>query len=138
SIVQGVALILRPGPGGLVSFDYADLIQHQWGWLPVAVLPVFALLVGSELWLQRTRGGLRLYATGSNREAAYISGVSIHRVRTWAYVSCGILAGLAGVFLATRIGSGDPNAGSAFTLTSVTAAVVGGTSIFGGKGTVTG
>src|SRR5690606_14216638 len=73
SIVQGVALILRPGPGGLVSFDYADLIQHQWGWLPVAVLPVFALLVGSELWLQRTRGGLRLYATGSNREAAYIS-----------------------------------------------------------------
>lgn len=138
SIVQGVAYLLRPGPGGLISFRFSDLVQYQIGWFPLATLPVLAFVVLAEVWLVKTRGGLRMYATGANQEAAYISGIPTTHLRTWAYVSCGLLAAAAGLFLATRIGSGDPNAGNAYTLTSVTAAVVGGTSIFGGKGTVTG
>jgi ribose transport system ATP-binding protein len=82
--------------------------------------------------------GTRLYAIGSNPEAAFVAGIPVRRVRFSAYLFCGLMAALAGLVVAARIGSGDPQAGSQFTLASVTAVVVGGTSIFGGRGTVIG
>jgi ribose/xylose/arabinose/galactoside ABC-type transport system permease subunit len=108
------------------------------GWLPIiGCAVVFLGIVGETLQL-RGRIGTRLYAIGSNPEAAFVAGIPVRRVRLFAYLFCGLMAALAGLVIAARIGSGDPQAGSQFTLTSVTAVVVGGTSIFGGRGTVVG
>jgi ribose transport system ATP-binding protein len=138
SVVTGLALIVRPSPGGKVSEVFADLITMRVGWFPIIGLAVILLAVGGEILQLRGRIGTRLYAIGSNPEAAFVAGIPVRRVRFFAYLFCGLMAAVAGLVIAARIGSGDPQAGSQFTLASVTAVVVGGTSIFGGRGTVLG
>jgi ribose transport system ATP-binding protein len=92
----------------------------------------------AEALLLRGRIGARLYAVGSSEEAARVVGLPIGMVRCLAYVFSGLMAALAGLVIASRIGSGDPQAGSTFALASITAVVVGGTSVFGGVGTAVG
>ena len=138
SVVTGLALIVRPSPGGKVSEVFSDLITMRIGWFPIIGLPVIVLALAGEVLQIRGRIGTRLYAIGSNPEAAFVAGIPVRRVRFFAYLFCGLMAALAGMVIAARIGSGDPQAGSQFTLASVTAVVVGGTSIFGGRGTVAG
>ena len=138
SIVAGLALIVRPAPGGLLSGDFADAVLVKVGSVPVAAaIAVIAVLV-YELLLLRGRIGVRLYAVGSSEESAYVAGLAVGQVRFAAYVFCGICAAIAGLVVAARIGSGDPQAGTNFTLMSVTAVVLGGTSVFGGRGTAIG
>jgi ribose transport system ATP-binding protein len=137
-IVNGLALIVRPYPQGQVNQGFAHFMTAQLGPVPViAVLTVLAFFV-LEFVLRRTRAGISLYATGSSSEAAYIAGISVDRVRTTAYALSGLAASVGGLLLAARLGSGDPNAGATFTLASVTAVVVGGISVFGGRGTLLG
>jgi ribose transport system ATP-binding protein len=138
SVVTGLALIVRPSPGGKVSEVFSDLITMRIGWFPIIGLPVIVLALAGEVLQIRGRIGTRLYAIGSNPEAAFVAGIPVRRVRFFAYLFCGLMAALAGMVIAARIGSGDPQAGSQFTLASVTAVVVGGTSVFGGRGTVAG
>jgi ribose transport system ATP-binding protein len=138
SIVFGLALLVRPSPGGHVSDRFSDLITMRTGFVPIASLLVLLLALFGEYLLVTTRIGSRLYATGSNREAAFVAGIRVGRVRCLAYLFCGLMAGLAGLVIAARIGSGDAQAGTQFTLASVTAVVVGGTSVFGGRGTIIG
>jgi ribose transport system ATP-binding protein len=138
SVVTGLALIVRPSPGGKVSEVFSDVITMHIGWFPAIGLVVILLTVVGEILQLRGRIGTRLYAIGSNPEAAFVAGIPVRRVRFFAYLFCGLMAALAGLVVAARIGSGDPQAGSQFTLASVTAVVVGGTSIFGGRGTVVG
>jgi ribose transport system ATP-binding protein len=138
SVVTGLALIVRPSPGGKVSAVFSDLITMRIGWFPIIGLAVILLALGGEVLQLRGRIGTRLYAIGSNPDAAFVAGIPVRRVRFFAYLFCGLMAALAGMVIAARIGSGDPQAGSQFTLASVTAVVVGGTSIFGGRGTVVG
>jgi ribose transport system ATP-binding protein len=138
SVVTGLALIVRPSPGGKVSEVYSDLVTIRVGWFPIIGLAVILLAIVGEILQLRGRIGTRLYAIGSNPEAAFVAGIPLRRVRFSAYLFCGLMAALAGLVVAARIGSGDPQAGSQFTLASVTAVVVGGTSIFGGRGTVVG
>lgn len=138
SAVAGMALIVRPAPGGLVDFGFADAVLARWGGVPIAFIGAVLLVAIFEFVLLRTRIGLRLTASGSNADAAFVAGVATGRVRTCAYVFCGFMAALAGLLIAARIGSGDPQSGTNFTLLSVTAVVLGGTSIFGGRGTAVG
>lgn len=138
SVVTGLALIVRPSPGGKVSEAFSDAITMRIGWLPIIGFAVILLGIVGETLQLRGRIGTRLYAIGSNPEAAFVAGIPVRRVRLFAYLFCGLMAALAGLVITARIGSGDPQAGSQFTLTSVTAVVVGGTSIFGGRGTVVG
>ncbi len=138
SLAFGFALIVRPSPGGHVSDRFSDLITLRIGWVPVASLVVLLITAVGEVLLVKGRIGSRLYATGSNREAAYVCGILVNHVRCLAYLFCGSMAALAGLVIAARIGSGDAQAGSQFTLTSITAVVVGGTSVFGGRGTMVG
>jgi ribose transport system ATP-binding protein len=138
SLVLGVALIVRPSPGGNVSEAFSDLITMRIGWLPVAGVIVVAIGTLGELFLVRSRIGVRLYATGSRSEAAFVAGIPVGRVRLLAYLFSGFMAAVAGLVVAARIGSGDPQAGSQFTLSSIAAVVVGGTSVFGGRGTLIG
>ncbi len=138
SIVFGAALILRPSPGGLLGDRFLDGLGAAIGPVPVAGLVVVALFACAEALLLRGRLGQALYAVGSNAEAAHAVGIDSAWMRAGAYLACGLCAASAGLLVAARIGSGDPQAGASFTLASVTAVVVGGVSVFGGSGTTVG
>ncbi len=138
SVVLGLALIIRPSPGGLVSDTFLDVFTSSIGPVPVAALVVVILFGLAEVLLLRGRLGQRLYGVGSSAEASDIVGINTAWVRGAAYVFCSLCASATGLLIAGRIGSGDPQAGSSFTLASVTAVVVGGVSVFGGRGTALG
>ena len=138
SIVTGVALLVRPSPGGELSPAFLDAVAAQIGPAPIAPFIVLALYILAEWVLVRGRIGAKLYAVGSSNEAAFIVGIRTAALRAGAYVFCSLCAVLAGLLIAARIGSGDPQAGAQFTLTSITAVVIGGASVFGGRGTAIG
>jgi ribose transport system ATP-binding protein len=138
SVVFGMALIIRPSPGGLVSDTFLDIFGSNFGPVPIAALIVVVLFFAMEVMLLRGRLGQRLYGVGSSSEASIVVGINTALVRAGAYVFCALCAAVAGLLIAARIGSGDPQAGASFTLASVTAVVVGGVSVFGGRGTAIG
>jgi ABC-type sugar transport system ATPase subunit/ribose/xylose/arabinose/galactoside ABC-type transport system permease subunit len=138
SIVFGLALVVRPSPGGQISYTFSDAVTARLGNVPIAAIVVLILFIIGEVLLMRSRIGSALYATGSNREAAFVAGVPVQRVRMAAYIFCSVTSVLAGFIVGARIGGGDPQVGAQFTLASVTAVVVGGTSIFGGRGSLIG
>ena len=106
------------------------------GLIPTAIM---ALVFGlAWLLLMRTPFGRHVYATGGNRDAAWLAGIRVNRVLLWVYVICGACAGLAGVLVASRLNAGYPKAGEFYELDAVTAVVVGGTSLFGGRGSIWG
>ncbi len=106
--------------------------------IPNPALIFLALLVAAYFVLRHTTFGRAVYAVGSNDEAARLSGISVRRVRTTVYVISGATAGIAGLLYASQLGVGTPIAGEAFELDAIAATVVGGTSLFGGQGTVFG
>lgn len=118
---------------GLVAWVY---LSYQG--IPYLVL-VFALIV---LWgvfiLTKTTFGRYLYAIGGNAKAALLSGVPVKKNLVKVYVTSALLASVAGIVMTTRVGSGDPTGGNMFELDAVAAAVIGGTSLSGGYGTVVG
>jgi ribose transport system permease protein len=114
----------------------ATLAPFSQGWsMAVIMAVVFAL---SWLLLMRTPFGRHVYATGGNRDAAWLSGIRVNRVLVKVYVICGVSAGLAGVLVASRLNAGYPRAGELYELDAVAAVVVGGTSLFGGRGSIWG
>jgi ABC-type xylose transport system permease subunit len=84
SVVTGLALIVRPSPGGKVSEVFADLITTRVGWFPLIGLAVILLAVSGEILQLRGRIGTRMYAIGSNPEAAFVAGIPVRRVRFFA------------------------------------------------------
>lgn len=104
--------------------------------LPVIILGVVFLL--SWLILSYTRFGRHIYAAGGNPHAAKVSGINVSRIRLIVYVISGLLAGIAGMILAARTGSALTQAGIAYELDAIAAVVIGGTSLSGGVGRVTG
>jgi ribose/xylose/arabinose/galactoside ABC-type transport system permease subunit len=97
-------------------------------WLPLIIVIIFTWL------LHHTAYGIRVFATGGNTEAAFLSGINVSRIRASTYVWCGTLAGLGGVMLASRLQSGQPTAGGFYELTAIAAVVLGGASLYGGEG----
>ena len=105
--------------------------------VPWAVLVVLVLLVGLTFVLTRTGFGRHIYATGGNAEAARRAGISVSQIRIACFMICSTLAAVAGVLLASRDNSVSPTTGGAQTLLfAVGAAVIGGTSLFGGRGRI--
>ncbi len=103
--------------------------------IPSVIPVVLVLLILLSILLSRTRYGRHLYAVGGNAEAARRAGINVSRIRLSAFALCGLLAGIGGAFLASRVNSVDPNTGANDTLLlAVGAAVIGGTSLFGGQG----
>lgn len=104
-------------------------------------LPVFFMIAGFLILgfvMRYTTWGLRVYAVGGNRTAAEVAGVNARRTLTSVYVISGMLAGISGVILASRVISGPPNLGSGYELDAIAAVVIGGASLMGGRGTVWG
>ena len=139
SIYDGFALMLRPRPGGYVPRWYGDLLTGRvFNLVPSSVVLLVLVLVFVWLPFRRSRLGLAVYAVGSNEGAAYMSGLNIHRAKLAAYVMGGFLAAIAGLFLTAQTSSGDATVGAVYTLQSIGAVVLGGTSLFGGSGGVAG
>ena len=104
--------------------------------IPIIILAVVAAF--SAVFLANLRLGRYIYAVGGNEEAARAAGLNVKAIKTFACTVCGGLAGVAGVVLAARITTGQPNAGIAYELDAIAAAVIGGTSLSGGVGGVGG
>ena len=138
SVLQGVALHFRPVPTGLVEPDFMGALRTRIDFLPVSFLGLIALAVLGDLWLYRTKSGLRLRAVGFHEEAARRNGIRTGFVHVRAYVISGGIAALAGLFLSTEVGVGHPTVGATYTLTSIAAAVLGGAALSGGRGSFSG
>lgn len=139
TIARGLALVWsngRPVTNLSPAFNFiggGDLLH-----IPVPVLLFVLVIVVSAVILKYTRTGRYIYAVGGNENAARASGIRIKRVKLFAYIFCGALAGLAGIILAARITTGQPNAGIAYELDAIAAVVIGGTSLMGGRGSIAG
>jgi ribose transport system ATP-binding protein len=139
SAVQGVALLINPVPSGLLSASATDSLSKTIGGLvPVAFVVVVLVALGAELLLRRSRFGLALRAVGSDQASAHRIGVRVGRTQLAAYALCGVFAALASIMLAVQIGTGDAQAGQNYTLQSIAAVVLGGASIYGGRGSMVG
>jgi ribose transport system ATP-binding protein len=136
--LQGVALLLRPVPGGSILQPVADLIETRIGPIPITFLVAVAVAIVAEILLRRSRAGLSLRAVGSSEKAAHRLGVGVSRTFVLAYVMSGFFVFLGSVLLMAQVSIGDPVAGIQYTLWSVTAVVLGGTSLFGGRGSFIG
>lgn len=106
--------------------------------VPVPIFVLLAVFAGAHFVLTQTRFGRHVYAVGGNPHAAKVSGLPVTRIRFMVYVISGGLAGLAGMILAARTGSALPQAGIAYELDAIAAVVIGGTSLAGGVGRVSG
>lgn len=139
SVGRGLVLIIT---GAVAQFGAPDsfrlLGQGVIDGVPIPVLLIVLAAVTGHLVLTRTRLGRYAYVMGSNPEAARLSGVPVRRHTTAVYVVSGALAGLGGVIAASRIDSGQPNFGNGLELDVIAAVVIGGASLFGGRGTVWG
>ncbi|GAA4416857.1 ribose ABC transporter permease [Actinokineospora soli] len=143
----GVALILRgylednyTGPAGSVPRAFQHLGFDRIGPVPIAALLVLAVAAAAWWFLRRSRGGYHMYAVGGDIEVARLSGVRTGRTIVVAHVLCAVAAGLAGVFLASRLGSGAPYVGvdAGYDLESIAAVVLGGAALAGGRGGIAG
>lgn len=138
--VQGLAFVITGGQP--VTGDFPD--AFLWigtgfiGPFPVPFVITVAALVLAFVVLRNTTLGPKLYATGGNEEAARLAGLNVRRIKIAAFIISGGLAGLAGMILAARINSGQPNLGQGLELQSIAAAVVGGMALSGGRGTIFG
>jgi ribose/xylose/arabinose/galactoside ABC-type transport system permease subunit len=104
--------------------------------IPIPLFVAAAIAIAVHLMLSRTLFGRWIYAIGRNREAARISGVPVDRVILWVFILCGTLAAVSSILYTGRLETGTPVLGRTFLLDIVGAAVIGGTSLFGGKGKV--
>jgi len=141
AIYYGLALLLRPVPGGDVNAELADALTGQLpGGIPASLL--FILVVVLVIWVPYRRSvlGRAAYAVGSSETAAYMSGVPIGRAKILAYTLSGLLASIAGLMLTFITYSGEASVanGGTYTLNSIAAVVIGGTSLFGGSGSAVG
>lgn len=106
--------------------------------LPIPVIILIVVAIGVHVMLNNTRFGRHIYAVGGNEQAALISGLNVKWIKVGVYTIAGLLSGLAGLVLSSRIGSGQPGLAVGIELDAIAAAVIGGTSLSGGVGTIWG
>lgn len=138
SILDGISLSLRPVAKGLISSDVLSTITQSIGFVPIAFILLVVVAIIWDILLYATPAGLALRAVGHDAQATRRLGAHTTRTRVGALVLSGVMAAVASFFLAAQVGIGDPRAGSSYALTSITAAVLGGTSLAGGRGTFIG
>jgi ribose transport system permease protein len=141
AVFYGVALLLRPTPGGDVYGPLADaLTGRAFGVLPASLLALAAVVIVVWVPYRRSMIGRAAYAVGSSEQAAYMSGVPVDRAKFFAYVLSGLAGSMGGLFLTFVTYSGEASAanGATYTLYSIAAVVLGGVSLYGGTGSAIG
>lgn len=139
AVYTGLALLLRPIPGGEVDESLSEAMTYSvFDTIPTPVFILVGVVVVIWLPFKNTQIGRGVYAVGSSEVAAYMSGVPVALSKIAAYTLAGFFASLAGLFLGFQTLSGDAAVGVAYTLNSIAAVVIGGTSLYGGTGGVVG
>jgi ribose/xylose/arabinose/galactoside ABC-type transport system permease subunit len=139
TIGRGVALILSNGrPISNLSESFNFIGSGEILGIPFLIIILVIVFSICSIVLKKTVFGRYVYAVGGNEQAAWASGINVNQVKMAVYALCGLLSGLAGILLTSRITTGQPNAGVGFELDAIAAAVIGGTSTTGGIGTITG
>lgn len=135
---RGLVLLYTGGKPIINIGNFTVLGQGELVGLPIPILIMFLMFFIMLVLSKRTKLGRYVYAIGGNENAAIASGVNVKMVKIITFVIHGTLTGLAGVILMSRINSGQPSAGLSYEMDAITAVVVGGTSLSGGVGTLTG
>ncbi len=137
SVFQGLAFLET---SGTPIFDLSPKLEQSFygdlGGVPYPFLYVIALYGLAWAYLRYTRGGRRIYAVGGNESAARLVGIKVNRVRTKVFVIAGTLSAFGGLLMSAQLNSGSPEYGRGMELQAIAAAVIGGTSLFGGQGNV--
>jgi ribose transport system ATP-binding protein len=136
--IRGCSFLLRDQPDGYISFPVTEWINWQWGPIPAAFAVLCAVALMLEYVLRQHRAGWRLRAVGSSEESARRMGIRTNRTFIGGYILCSLLTACGALLLMTQIGVGDPRQGVNYTLASITAVVLGGTALTGGRGTFIG
>lgn len=141
AVFFGIALKLRPVPGGDVNAELADALTGRlFGIVPASLVALAGVVLVIWIPFRKSSTGRAVYAVGSSELAAYMSGVPVREAKFLAYVLSGLIASVAGLFLTCITYSGEASAanGGSYTLYSIAAVVLGGVSLFGGSGSAIG
>jgi len=138
SVVQGAVFLYTKGPVGEVPQSFSFFAWGKFGFMPFPIF-ILATVAAAGIILQRqTTFGRSLFAIGGNEEVARRSGIRVDRIKVATYMICSFAAALTGIFLSSRMGQGDPLAGERYMIDSIIPALIGGTSLMGGKGGIVG
>ncbi|MCL5072505.1 MAG: ABC transporter permease [Actinobacteria bacterium] len=137
TILGGIAFLFLDMDGGVIDKTIQSIIRSKILNIPLSFYLAAGLVI---LWylIKNSRFGYAMFAIGSNEKAAYCTGINIFAYKIKIYALCGLFSALAGIIYAGQVGSGSPTVGNNNILLSVAAAVIGGTSLSGGKGSITG
>jgi len=139
SIARGLAYVITDGwPIAGFTPKFMFLGQGHLFWIPFPIIIMLILALIGSIFLNLTRWGRWIYAIGGNEVATHLSGVPVNQVKVLAYIISGLTAAIAGVLLIARLGVAQPTGGMGYELDVIAAAVIGGTSLMGGAGTITG
>ena len=137
-ILRGIGLTISSSPVGKASREVMLFYVQKIGPVPIIALLFFTLAILTVLLLRYTVFGKHLVAVGGNVEVAHLSGVPVKRTRYGVYVICSLTAVVTGLLWLSRMGVGDPAIGDGIELQTITAVIIGGTSLFGGRASVLG
>jgi ribose transport system permease protein len=140
TIIRALGYIITKGDPVSVSSKTFTAIGtgHIFKIIPIPVVIMVVCIAFGSFIMNKTRFGRYVYAVGGNAQASKWSGLNVERVKITVYVIMGVLTSISGIIVAARLGSGQPSAGDGFEMDCITAAVVGGTSMSGGKGKISG
>lgn len=140
NICNGIAYVYSGGQSTRINDDFFSAIGtgYLFDVIPLPVVYMVVLIILISFLLGKTKFGTYVYAIGGNREAARLSGVPIKKVEIIVFTHCGFLSAFAGLVLCSRMYSGQPSVGSGYELDAIAACVLGGTSMSGGKGRISG
>lgn len=138
-IFRGIAYILTGGgPVQISNEKFLYLGNEKLFGIPFPIIILIVVFIIMSIVLGKTKFGRQSYIIGGNEEAALYSGINVKKVKVYIYMLIGFLASLSGIILASRLYSGQPNSATGYELDAIAAAVLGGTSLSGGYGTITG
>jgi ribose transport system ATP-binding protein len=137
SVLEGASLLLRSYPTGAINTDVTSTLTDGFSFVPLAFVGVVVLALAADAWLYRSSGGLAFRAVGLDATSSRRLGRATGRVVVLAFVVCSVFAALAGFYLAAEVQIGSPIVGNE-ALESIAAAVLGGASLAGGKGSYVG
>jgi len=138
SVVQGAVFLYTKGPVGEVPQSFSFVAWGKFGFMPFPIFILATVAVAGIILQRQTTFGRSLFAIGGNEEVARRSGIQVDRVKVATYMICSFAAALTGIFLSSRMGQGDPLAGERYMIDSIIPALIGGTSLTGGKGGIVG
>jgi ribose transport system permease protein len=138
SILRGVSYRVATKPVGRATPGFLHLYDLKFGPVPLLVIFLALLIVAGIFVLRRTAFGRYIYAIGGKEQVARLSGIRVDRVKIGVYMLCSTLAALTGLLYLARSGVGDPVIGEGAELQAITAVILGGPSLFGGQGGLTG